>query len=493
MLTDWVLIRRLAHELRERLRGARVEDAGLLADGRIAILFRTHRMPALLAVDLFASPPLVTLESGVPAIFEEPGFARALRRSLRGTALADIAARRDDRLLRLSFETRSRFGVSDRFECYLELVPRFGNAVLVKGDRVVAARKEFAPSENPRRALQAGGAYVLPPIPPRARVLDARGAEAGDDEPLYVYRRDDRLLQAYVTPLDGLGDVQRAREASLLDVFAELRTQQLDQAGDERRQQRARAIARRLEERERKLRAELAALAQKRERAGARDALREEGEHIYGGLHALDGDEREAAKDRAAKLFAEYKKLGNSLPHVDSRERDVGAALEAIEMMRWELERARDEDLDDVEAAAAQLLPRLPVRKGTKTVKQRRTRLEVRTEGGSRIVVGRSPAENAELTFRLARPNDLWFHARGIPGAHVILMRDDRSEAPDADLDRAASLAAYYSRGRAGTTVPVDFTLRKYVRKRPNAPPGLVWYTQAKTVLTRPQPLESVT
>src|SRR5581483_8532538 len=99
MLTDWVLMRRLAHELQERLRGARVEDAGLLADGRIAILFRARGSPALLAVDLFASPPLVTLNGDLPAILDAPGFARALRRSLRGMVLGGVSARRDDRLL----------------------------------------------------------------------------------------------------------------------------------------------------------------------------------------------------------------------------------------------------------------------------------------------------------------------------------------------------------------------------------------------------------
>jgi len=145
-----------------------------------------------------------------------------------------------------------------------------------------------------------------------------------------------------------------------------------------------------------------------------------------------------------------------------------------------------------VENAAAQLWPRAPARAGG-TPKRKRTLLETRTPAGSRIVVGRSPVENAELTFRLARPNDLWFHARGVPGAHVILTRDDRSEAPEEDLEMAAGFAAFYSRGRAGNSVAVDYTPRKYVRKRPNSPPGLVWYTQAKTVVARPRPLERAT
>ncbi len=161
-------------------------------------------------------------------------------------------------------------------------------------------------------------------------------------------------------------------------------------------------------------------------------------------------------------------------------------------MLRWELERARDEDIEEVENAAAQLWPRAPARAGV-APKRKRTLLETRTPAGSRIVVGRSPVENAELTFRLARPNDLWFHARGVPGAHVILTRDDRSEAPEEDLEMAAAFAAFYSRGRAGNSVAVDYTPRKYVRKRPNSPPGLVWYTQAKTVVARPRPLERAT
>jgi predicted ribosome quality control (RQC) complex YloA/Tae2 family protein len=106
--------------------------------------------------------------------------------------------------------------------------------------------------------------------------------------------------------------------------------------------------------------------------------------------------------------------------------------------------------------------------------------------------VGRSPIENAELTFQLARPNDLWFHAQGIPGAHVILARDDRGAAPDEDIQAAASLAAFYSRAKAATSVAVDYTLRKHVRKQRAAPPGLVWYTHAKTTVAQPRPLDSV-
>ncbi|MGA8574836.1 MAG: NFACT RNA binding domain-containing protein, partial [Candidatus Cybelea sp.] len=123
---------------------------------------------------------------------------------------------------------------------------------------------------------------------------------------------------------------------------------------------------------------------------------------------------------------------------------------------------------------------------------RKRPSLEFRTANGSRILVGRSPSENADLTFRVARPNDLWFHAQRIPGAHVILARDDRATAPEEDIETAASLAAFHSRAKAATSVPVDYTSRKHVRKQRAAPPGLVWYTHAKTVVVEPRTIDSL-
>lgn len=457
MQTDWVLIARLAHELEERLRGARVEDAGLLPDGRLALLFRQRAARTLLAVDLFSSPPMLTLEDGELGVGAEPPFARTLARALHGMSLAAVAARRGDRLLRLSFTSRSRFGVGDRLELFLELVPRYGNAVLVKEHTVVAAYREFSPAENATRSVQAGNDYELPPLPPNPRTLP--------EQP----------------------------PGSALEFLASLRARHAAELGSERLAARRRALAKRLTQRDGRLRAELASLGDRRRAAEERDALRLEGERLFATLHELDAAERDAAKERAAKLFARYKKLGKTVPHLDARAAEIRAALEAVETLRWEAERCGDEDLDAVEAAVdafgakrrAAVQPQKPRRK--------RALLEYRTAAGSRIVVGRSPVENADVTFRLARPNDLWFHAQRIPGAHVILARDDRTEAPDEDVRLAASLAALHSRAKASTSVPVDYTLRKHVRKQRAAPPGLVWYTHAKTVVVEPHAVEAPT
>lgn len=492
MLTDWVLIHRLAGEIERRLAGGRVEDAGLTADGRVALLLRRRGQRVLLAIDAFTSPPVVTIEDGELGIAAEPGFVRTLARSLRGMVLAKAASRRGDRLVRLRFAARSSFGVGEEQDLYLELVPRYGNVVLVKNETVVAALKEFGLAENPRRAVQAGAAYALPPLPARSSTLAPLAPEEADGDPsapLFVYRRMGELLQVYVRPLEGFDDADCSREPSLLDLFAQLRREQTAKAGGQRVAARRRAVVKRLDERERKLRDELDRLAGKQRSAEARDELRERGEQIFATLHTIDESEREAAKERAAELFEKYKRLGKSLPHIEQRRGTLKASLEAIDMLRWEAERTGDDDFAAVESALAELGVRRSDRSAPTAAKRSRKRalLEYRTALGSRIVVGRSPAENAELTFRFARPNDLWFHARGVPGAHVILAREDHAPPPDEDVRDAASLAALHSRAKASALVDVDYTLRKHVRKQRAAPPGLVWYTQARTIAVPPK------
>ncbi|MBV8639466.1 MAG: DUF814 domain-containing protein [Candidatus Eremiobacteraeota bacterium] len=452
MRTDWQLIRRAAEEIQSRFAGARVRDVGLLPDGRVAIQLNRRGEDALLAFDPFGTPPLVTVEHEALPIAAEPGFVRALGAALRGTTLHGAQSRTSDRLMRLQFGTRSRFGVGDEVTLYAELVPRFGNLILVKRDVVVAALKEFSLAENGTRSVQAGMLYEAPPLVSR----ESKGTDVPEDR-------------------------------SVLDAFKDFRDEKIGSGERARTVQRRAQLRKRLDARERKLLEERRKLEEKRAKAMARESLREEGESLFATLHEMDDKARDDAKERAAKLFAQYKKLGASLPHIDARAESIDAALRAVEQLRWEAERADDADLTDVERAVGQLEGRPDETMRSQSKSRKRAPLEVRTAGGSRILIGRSPSENAELTFHVARPNDLWFHAQNIPGAHVILQRDDRTAPPPDDLRRAAALAAFYSKAKASTKVPIDYTERKHVRAQRDAPPGLVWYTNPRTLVVEPE------
>jgi predicted ribosome quality control (RQC) complex YloA/Tae2 family protein len=105
--------------------------------------------------------------------------------------------------------------------------------------------------------------------------------------------------------------------------------------------------------------------------------------------------------------------------------------------------------------------------------------------GGQVVRVGRSARENDELTFGEAGPDDLWFHAHGMPGAHVILQL--RHGGPDeAAVAAAAAIAAYYSAGRASGKVPVAYTQRRFVRRVRGGRPGQVQITNERTVRVTP-------
>lgn len=105
---------------------------------------------------------------------------------------------------------------------------------------------------------------------------------------------------------------------------------------------------------------------------------------------------------------------------------------------------------------------------------------------GFRILVGKNNLQNDELTMKTAAKSDIWFHTKNIHGSHVILILDGKEPTDDAILS-AATLAAYYSKGREGENVPVDYTLVKNVKKPSGARAGMVIYTTNQTVYVTPQ------
>ncbi|MBI2756681.1 MAG: NFACT family protein [Chloroflexi bacterium] len=108
---------------------------------------------------------------------------------------------------------------------------------------------------------------------------------------------------------------------------------------------------------------------------------------------------------------------------------------------------------------------------------------------GWELLVGSSARGNARVTFELAGPEDLWLHARNVPGAHAILRATGRAQEPPSDvLLQAAGAAAHFSSARANSLVEVDVAPRRYVKKIPEAPPGLVRYTHERTLRVQPRP-----
>ncbi len=107
---------------------------------------------------------------------------------------------------------------------------------------------------------------------------------------------------------------------------------------------------------------------------------------------------------------------------------------------------------------------------------------------GFHIYVGKNNYQNEELTFKMATGNDWWFHAKGIPGSHVIVKCDGK-ELPDRAFEEAGALAAYYSSGRDNDKVEIDYIQKKHVKKAAGGAPGFVIYHTNYSLLAKPERL----
>lgn len=162
--------------------------------------------------------------------------------------------------------------------------------------------------------------------------------------------------------------------------------------------------------------------------------------------------------------------------------------VDKVEQRLARLVTLRDEAVDgeiDVETLKKELPPASRSRKsgrGEPTVPYR----SYRSSGGLEIRVGRGAKHNDDLTFRHSAPDDIWLHARHTAGAHVILRWSGDGNPPARDLAQAGVLAALHSKARTSTSVPVDWTRRKYVRKPRGSAPGAVVPDRVQTVFVRP-------
>ncbi|MEZ4654334.1 MAG: NFACT RNA binding domain-containing protein [Candidatus Eisenbacteria bacterium] len=108
------------------------------------------------------------------------------------------------------------------------------------------------------------------------------------------------------------------------------------------------------------------------------------------------------------------------------------------------------------------------------------------------VVVGRSNEENDYVTHSVAKQEDYWFHASGVPGSHVVLKKAGRKDNPSTKaLEEAAAIAAFYSKARNSRKAPVIYTLKKYVRKPRKAKAGLAVCTNEKTIMVAPSDPEA--
>ena len=193
-------------------------------------------------------------------------------------------------------------------------------------------------------------------------------------------------------------------------------------------------------------------------------------------------------QQNAAKFYKDYARMKNAEKEL-TKQIELGEnELNYLKSVLEELNRAQTEaELEEIRREL-QDGGYLRAEAGKKRIKQGKLApMRFESTDGYPIYVGRNNRQNDELTFKLARKDDIWCHASKVHGSHVIISCGG-TKPPDNTVTQAAQLAAYYAETGGGQNIPVDVTSVKQVKKIPNGKPGMVIYHTYKTVIANPYP-----
>ncbi len=294
-----------------------------------------------------------------------------------------------------------------------------------------------------------------------------------------------------------------------VSLAAELFYSQSETVGGQ--SQRKAQVRAQIEEHQERLRRRISSMEASIKKAQGADELKHKGETIYSHLWEIepgqsmlvaDGfkialDPDRTASENAQHYFREYEKSRQAMAGVPELLEEARYENSYLDEMLTALDLA--ESFEDVTGIKAELgengygsTDKKEIAKAkAKTSRPRKRKLPqtptFTSPDGFTIFVGKSAQHNDFVTFELGEKPDVWLHARGIPGSHVIIKTGGR-DVPDTTLEMAASLAAYYSKGQTSTKVEVVYAPQKYIRKVKGPHPGLVTYSQEfGAINARPQ------
>ena len=198
-------------------------------------------------------------------------------------------------------------------------------------------------------------------------------------------------------------------------------------------------------------------------------------------------DKNKSAKENAKKYYDKYAKLSRTTKALSEEILNTKNDIEHLLSIQTALEVSSD---DESLSQIRQELVDFGYIKKHSSVKQKKSTSHpyhyISTDGYD-IYVGKNNYQNEELTFKVATGNDWWFHAKGIPGSHVILKSNNEEELPDRVYEEAAALAAFYSKAKDSEKVEVDYIQKKNIKKVAGAAPGFVIYHSNWSMIATPK------
>ncbi|MDR0884446.1 MAG: NFACT family protein [Oscillospiraceae bacterium] len=420
-----------------------------------------------------------------------PMFCMFLRKHLGGARLLTVRQEDGDRVLYLDFSATDELGDPQALTLCLELIPTRANVLLLQGGVVLDALRRVYPEMDARgraaRVLLPGVPYAPPPrpenyharaLPPRSEILEkwACGeAEDGQLPPLSA------RLESLFSQRDQAE--RRARlDGGLRQTLETLRSR------TQRRVENQKCDLARAEDRETlKKYGELILAQQFQLTPGA--AFYDVEDYYNGGeILRIPADPRLSPSANAQQYYKRYQKARTAQEAlrglIVAGEADCAYLADALDALR------RATSSEEIAALRGELVAEglLPERRThAKASKKTRPLAPISLElEGFTVQIGRTAAQNEQLTFRQSRRGDLWLHAQKVPGAHVLIRAMDRA-IPNSVTEQAAALAAWHSSARESGKVAVDIVPAKSLKKPAAARPGMVIYHTYTTIFVAPK------
>ena len=542
MSFDGFFLHHMVEELRRELVNGRIQKINQPFEQELVLQIRSNRQSHRL---LLSAHPVFGRIQLTQTTFENPAqpstFIMVLRKYLQGALIESIEQVENDRIVEITVSNKNEIGDHIQATLIIEIMGKHSNILLVdkSSHKILEVIKHVGFSQNSYRTLLPGSTYIAPPS------TEALNPFTIKDEKLFeILQTQETTAKNLQSLFQGLGrDTANELEKILVsdklatfrnffnqetkpcltetsfspvlfanqvgEPFASLSdlldTYYKDKAERDRVKQQASELIRRVENELQKNRHKLKKQEKELLATDNAEEFRQKGELLTTFLHQVPNDQDQVILDNyytnqpitialdkaltpnqnAQRYFKRYQKLKEAVKYLTDLIEETKATILYLESVETVLNQAGLEEIAEIREELIQT-GFIRRRQREKVHKRKKPEQYLASDGKTIIYVGRNNLQNEELTFKMARKEELWFHAKDIPGSHVVISGNlDPSDEVKTD---AAELAAYFSQGRLSNLVQVDMIEVKKLNKPTGGKPGFVTYTGQKTLRVTPDP-----
>ena len=542
MSFDGFFLHHMVEELRRELVNGRIQKINQPFEQELVLQIRSNRQSHRL---LLSAHPVFGRIQLTQTTFENPAhpstFIMVLRKYLQGAMIESIEQVENDRIVEMTVSNKNEIGDHIQATLIIEIMGKHSNILLVdkSSHKILEVIKHVGFSQNSYRTLLPGSTYIAPPSTESLNPFTIK------DEKLFEILQTQKTTAKNLQSLfQGLGrdtanELEKILVSDKLSTFRDFFSQETqpcltetsfspvpfanqvgepfanlsdlldtyykDKAERDRVKQQASELIRRVENELQKNRHKLKKQEKELLATDNAEEFRQKGELLTTFLHQVPNDQDQVILDNyytnqpitialdkaltpnqnAQRYFKRYQKLKEAVKYLTDLIEETKATILYLESVETVLNQAGLEEIAEIREELIQT-GFIRRRQREKIQKRKKPEQYLASDGKTIIYVGRNNLQNEELTFKMARKEELWFHAKDIPGSHVVISGNlDPSDEVKTD---AAELAAYFSQGRLSNLVQVDMIEVKKLNKPTGGKPGFVTYTGQKTLRVTPDP-----